>query len=417
MLRPTTTWMHRIQRAERPIPEGRSAGLDLPATPHTPAEQARGALQVQRALLELRAGRDVRIVGHDGQLTIAALDAIDPARLHDGCVAGSAVELLLSAQRAEALGQPVATAAAQARLAPAVPPPGHHPAAGRAAWRLAGIDAPSEPLGSGERVTLSERGDDAAAAALELARQARLQPALVVRHASVIGERSERIDVAADDVLAYPHLRGSLLERTGSARVALAGVPDAAFVAFRERFGDAEHAAVLIGSPDTREPVTVRLHSACFTGDLFGSLRCDCGEQLEGAVQRLLADGGGVILYLDQEGRGIGLGNKLRAYGLQAAGMDTIDADRQLGFGADGRDFTAARAMLSDLGISRVRLLTNNPAKVAALHADGLQVVERLPLSGSINPHNAQYLATKRDRAGHLPSVTAGDTLEPDPHG
>lgn len=409
--------MHRFQQADRPASRDRRAAPRHVAGKAARADQERGALQVQRAILELRAGRDVQIIGRDGRLTVAALDAIDPTRLQDGCVAGAPVELLLSAERAAALDQPVSSEAVLARLPPAVPPPSDHFTAGHAAWRLAGIDTPGEPLDDDEQLVLGERHDDASAAALELARQARLQPALVLRHASVLGERSERVDVTAADVQAYSERRGRFLDRTGSARVQLAGASDATFVAFRERFGDAEHAAIFIGSPDTDEAVTVRLHSACFTGDLFGSLRCDCGEQLKGAVQRLLDDGGGVILYLDQEGRGIGLGNKLRAYRLQAAGMDTIDADRQLGFGADGRDFTAARAMLTALGIDRVRLLTNNPAKVAALDAEGLQVVERLPLSGSINPHNAQYLATKRDRGGHLPSVTAGGTREPDSHG
>ena len=146
----------------------------------------------------------------------------------------------------------------------------------------------------------------------------------------------------------------------------------------------------------------VRLHSQCFTGDLIGSLRCDCGDQLRGAVRQIGAAGAGIILYLAQEGRGIGLVNKLRAYTLQDQGLDTFEANEQLGFDADERHYLVAAEMLRQLGFSRIRLLTNNPEKIAALQRSGIDVVERVPHVFPANGHNARYLATKASRGGHL---------------
>ena len=176
------------------------------------------------------------------------------------------------------------------------------------------------------------------------------------------------------------------------------------FVVFREKNTDFEHVAVIVGGPDFNgpDPVRVRLHSSCLTGDLFGSLRCDCGDQLRGTVQRLAREGGGIILYLSQEGRGIGIANKLRAYRLQDAGQDTLDANQSLGFRMDERHFEVAAAMLKSLGCTRIQLLTNNPAKIESLRAAGIDVVEREPVKGEVNPHNQQYLVTKMKRAGHL---------------
>jgi GTP cyclohydrolase II len=146
----------------------------------------------------------------------------------------------------------------------------------------------------------------------------------------------------------------------------------------------------------------IRLHSECLTGDVFGSLKCDCGPQLRVALQIIGANGGGVLLYLRQEGRGIGLANKIRAYALQDRGLDTVDANRRLGFADDERDYGVAAAMLRALGISEVRLLTNNPAKVAGLEAAGIKVAERVAHQMPANPHNADYLTAKRKRSGHL---------------
>lgn len=179
---------------------------------------------------------------------------------------------------------------------------------------------------------------------------------------------------------------------------------DSRFVVFREKDSDFEHVAVIVGNPDFngKEPVRVRLHSSCLTGDLFGSLRCDCGDQLRGTVQRLAKDGGGIVLYLSQEGRGIGIANKLRAYRRQDAGMDTLDANHALGFRMDERHFEVAAAMLKSLGCKHINLLTNNPAKIAALRDAGIDVVEREGVKGGVNAHNQRYLLTKMKRGGHL---------------
>ena len=172
-------------------------------------------------------------------------------------------------------------------------------------------------------------------------------------------------------------------------------------VAFRPAEGGPEHLALLIGRDATRAPVLTRLHSACLTGDVLGSLKCDCGPQLRAGIAAIAAAGGGILLYLQQEGRGIGLINKLRAYALQDQGFDTVDANLRLGFEPDERDFAVAATMLRLLGVDAVRLLTNNPDKVASLSAHGITVVERVAHAMPPNPHNADYLATKRDRSGH----------------
>lgn len=163
-----------------------------------------------------------------------------------------------------------------------------------------------------------------------------------------------------------------------------------------------EHLALTVGALDIERPVLARLHSECLTGDVFGSQRCDCGEQLAASLRELQARGSGVLLYLRQEGRGIGLANKIRAYALQERGYDTVEANLALGLPADGREYGEAAAILRDLGIRRVRLLTNNPAKIAGLERHGIAVVERLPLQVPPNPANARYLRTKREKLGHV---------------
>jgi GTP cyclohydrolase II len=198
------------------------------------------------------------------------------------------------------------------------------------------------------------------------------------------------------------------LKRTSQSRVPLADAEESRIALFRDEHGLGEHVAVVIGNPDLRGVVPVRLHSACLTGDLLGSLRCDCGEQLRSAVRRIAALGGGVLLYLDQEGRGIGLANKLRAYAIQDTGLDTVDADRHLGFHADERNYDVAAALLHELGITRIQLLTNNPQKISALQEHGVEVVGRLPLVASTNTHNERYLRAKRERAGHLAEDAGG---------
>jgi GTP cyclohydrolase II len=163
-----------------------------------------------------------------------------------------------------------------------------------------------------------------------------------------------------------------------------------------------EHVALVMGKVNDGEPVLLRVHSECLTGDGFGSLRCDCGPQLEAAMQKVALEGRGIILYLRQEGRGIGLLNKIRAYHLQDEGADTVEANEQLGFAPDLREYSMCEHMLQHLGVRTVRLMTNNPRKVAALEAHGVKVVERVPLMTGRNPHNEQYLATKQGKMGHM---------------
>ncbi len=185
-------------------------------------------------------------------------------------------------------------------------------------------------------------------------------------------------------------------------RVPLAEATDAEFVIFRGGDGLHDQVAIVIGEPNPHQPVLTRLHSACLTGDLFASLKCDCGDQLRMAVGEIAAAGSGVLLYLDQEGRGIGLLNKMRAYGLQELGHDTMDADAVLGYGPDERRYSVAGAMLALLGFRRITLMTNNPGKITALEDFGVDVVGHQRILGAVNPHNHNYLKTKARRAGHM---------------
>lgn len=183
--------------------------------------------------------------------------------------------------------------------------------------------------------------------------------------------------------------------------VDLAQPHESTLAAFRSTAGGPEHYALIIGNPQPGDTPLVRLHSECFTGDLLGSLKCDCGDQLRGAIARMAEDGAGVLLYLAQEGRGIGLMNKLRAYALQDKGFDTVEANERLGFEIDERAFAPAAAMLETLGFSTIRLLTNNPAKVDALEANGITVTERVAHAFAPNPHNLEYLRVKAEKTGH----------------
>jgi len=208
--------------------------------------------------------------------------------------------------------------------------------------------------------------------------------------------------VCADDVLASRRSSEVTLVPVVTARVPLALAEKTQIHVYRPEDGGSEHFAIVIGEPAPDQPVLARIHSSCFTGDLLESLRCDCGEQLYGALATIAENGTGILLYLTQEGRGIGLVNKLRAYHLQDWGFDTFEANEQLGFEADERGFSAAAQMLNDLGFSRVRLLTNNPRKVAALERCDITVEERVPHAFPANDHNETYLKTKARRGGHI---------------
>jgi GTP cyclohydrolase II len=233
---------------------------------------------------------------------------------------------------------------------------------------------------------------------VKLAKLAGLLPACVVRR----GITEDSMEIRASDIAFYDDEIVRTLSIVTRARVPLEGAEKAELVAFRAEDGLPEHYAIVINAPRTDKPVLARLHSECFTGDLLGSLKCDCGSQLRGAVEAISKAGGGVLLYLAQEGRGIGLINKLRAYRLQDQGFDTIEANERLGFGADERLYGIAAQMFKLLGYKSVRLLTNNPEKVTALKAAGVNVTARVRHAFPDNEHNRAYLKTKAEKAGHL---------------
>ncbi len=246
-----------------------------------------------------------------------------------------------------------------------------------------------------------------AEAAIDLAKAARLLPAALM--IALPADRDaltqwvdETFTLDCTGLAAHQRALAGSLKRVGSARVPLEGAEETEIIAFRPADGGKEHLAIVIGRPDPAQPVLIRLHSECFTGDLLGSLRCDCGDQLRGAIETIAKSGSGIVLYLAQEGRGIGLINKLRAYRLQDAGADTLEANQQLGFGADERVYQPAAEMLRQLGFTAVHLLTNNPEKLHGLEQCGIRVTERVPHVFPSNDHNAQYLITKARRFGHM---------------
>ncbi len=250
-----------------------------------------------------------------------------------------------------------------------------------------------------------------AAAAVTLSKLAQLLPAALTATLAPADEVSQTewlarhrhlLRVGVDAIADYARLAAVTLRPVSEARVPLLAAEDARVVGFRPADGSAEQFAILVGEPAAHQPALCRVHSECFTGDLLGSLRCDCGAQLQRALALMGAAGHGVLLYLAHEGRGIGLINKLRAYQLQDAGLDTLDANQHLGFEPDERSYRAAAVMLRHLGIHKVRLLTNNPGKVEALTREGIEVVERVAHATVPNRHNLGYLATKARRAGHL---------------
>jgi len=238
---------------------------------------------------------------------------------------------------------------------------------------------------------------EACIAALSLCRRAHLLPAALVLRLENVPAGLTQLSLDEVATLGAPVLR-----QVAGARVPLAVSSAGRVLVFRDDDGDEEHYAVEIGAPDRDKPVLARLHSACFTGDVIGSRKCDCGSQLQGALDAIGTAGAGVLLYLNQEGRGIGLANKMRAYSLQDQGFDTVEANHRLGFADDERDFTIGAQILQAMGFSKVRLMTNNPAKVARMQSCGLQVVERVPLQVGRTEDNSAYLDTKATKSGHL---------------
>ena len=383
-----------------PFPDAAPAPLPETSLPDAAALRLRS---VHRAVAELRRGTPVLL--QDAQLPSAHLIVLAAETAGAGGLAeltagaaGSPVLLVSSVRAASLLRHPVAPDSPVALRFPGLPDPD----------TLRGL---ADPTAEQPSLELQETAPPSlAAAALALAKLARLLPAVVAAPARADATEADParfglLAAAAADVLAYPAAAAAHLTRVADAHVPTEAAPDTRVVAFRTGEGGIEHLAILVGRPEDAppdRPPLVRAHSECFTGDLLGSLRCDCGPQLHTALRRMREEGAGAVLYLAQEGRGIGLVNKLRAYALQDRGLDTLDANRALGWEADERSFLVAATMLRQLGIPRVRLLTNNPDKVAGLLACGVDVVAREALVVPANGVNDHYLATKARRFGHL---------------
>lgn len=350
-------------------------------------------VKVDRAIAEFRAGRPVLL--RDGGRNALALSAeLAEERLVQGLneLAHGGGHLVLSGARLRRLG-----------------------AKGRSESGIFAL--PTIDLGRIETLALKidARMDAPIApasgldeAALELARLSLVLPAVIVapvNAADIAGE--PLVEVTVDAVNGYRAEQAASLKIVGRAPVPLEGAPETEFVVFRGGEGLRDQVAIIVGKPDLQAAVPVRLHSACLTGDLFGSLKCDCGDQLRETVQWMAENSGGILLYLDQEGRGNGISNKMRAYKLQSQGWDTYDADEVLGFDLDQRHFDFAATMLKQLGVSSVVALTNNPQKIGAIQAAGLEVAASQRVLGRPNAHNVRYLASKRDRAGHFIDMDA----------
>ena len=345
---------------------------------------------MRRAIAALRAGRPVRVDGSE-PVSVVAVETATP-ELFEFVDPQRKARLLISGERAAALSlanlkdaadpvQPVLIERSDwldAETALAIADPGR--------------DLDRGPVGPLHPIPCDCA--ESAKAALILARSAGLLPALWLIDADAAAASVSAEDIAREN-------RAPEVEIVARARLPLEELPETQIVAFRASDDGQEHVALVVGAFGGKPPL-VRLHSECLTGDVFGSLKCDCGPQLKEALRIIGEAGGGVLLYLRQEGRGIGLANKLRAYSLQDRGLDTVDANRRLGFADDERDYGHAAGMLRALGLDKVRLLTNNPNKVAGLEAAGIAVVDRVPHHMPANPHNADYLSTKRTKSGHL---------------
>lgn len=369
---------------------------DFPSGLNAPSPLA----SVERAAFELRCGRPVFVLdGTDQAAAVIATEMANEARIEGLAALGddSMPHVVLTHHRAETLKIRLYTPEIVR-----IPYPD---------WLTAGqirqLADPQYDLADPMRGPfLAEREEvgDAVKHSVKLAKISRILPSVLAKTVPTvqIGAHPEIVAVNAADIEAYDTRAASALKRVTAANVPLDGAENAKIIAFRPADGGIEHLAIVIGDPPAPGPALVRIHSECFTGDLIGSLKCDCGEQLKGAIHQIGAEGNGILLYLAQEGRGIGLINKLRAYALQDQGFDTVEANQRLGFEDDERVFLAAAEMLRQLGISKVRLLTNNPRKVSQLEEYGIEVPERVAHRFESNEHNERYLAIKGEKSGHI---------------
>lgn len=346
---------------------------------------------IARARTDLRLGLPVLLTGEDQTTAILAADGIVPERMRALLEHGSGV-LAVTKRRAETLN----ARAYDGDLARLV-----LPREVDAMW-IAAVADPKDDLAhpmKGPFLSIRDGKADFHRAALHLVKSARLLPAALVVDLDTSLEGLTTLELQGlSKALAAPISHSSVV--TGRVPMALASA--GRVHVFRPDDGDEDHVATEIGRPSRQAPVLVRLHSACFTGDVLGSLKCDCGAQLHSALALMGQEGQGVLLYLSQEGRGIGLANKMRAYSLQDQGFDTVEANHRLGFEDDERDFRTGADLLKRLGFSAVRLLTNNPAKVAMMETQGIKVVERVPLQVGRTPENTGYLDVKAKKSGHI---------------
>jgi GTP cyclohydrolase II len=386
-----------MNRLRRPDPANPKQP-EIPGTAALPDPDVLRLRNLHRAASDLRRGTPVLIVGAQPLIAVAAETAGPRGLAELAALSDEVPVLLLAPVRAAAIlrepiepGSPVVALRMETELL--------SPGPLRALADPTVLEVlPAEPV----RAPVPEL----ARAALTLAKLGRLLPTVLAApvRSDVAAEpgRFGLIAVLAADLRAYPVAAAAGLRQIASAHVPLEHAPDSRVIAFRTEGSAIEHLAIVVGHPEASSSPLVRIHSECFTGDLLGSLRCDCGTQLRGAIARMADEGAGVLLYLAQEGRNIGLINKLRAYNLQDQGLDTLDANRALGWEADERNFLIAATMLKALGVDRVRLLTNNPSKLEALAACGVEVVGREAHSFAPNGVNDHYLATKAERFGHL---------------
>ncbi|KMW58618.1 3,4-dihydroxy-2-butanone 4-phosphate synthase [Candidatus Rhodobacter oscarellae] len=344
-----------------------------------------------RARADLRMGLPVVLRSEEGLALAASAEVLTPERLGSMRAEGAPV-LAITARRAETL-KARAYDGDLARIAV--------PGTASVDW-IAQVADPADDMTApmkGPFETLRAGSPEPHRAAIALAKSARLLPAMVVAPTTAEHRQLTRIniDLASEALHAL-----SPLAPVVSGRVPLSVSEAGRVHVFRPDDGGEEHYVVEIGRPARDKPVLTRLHSACFTGDILGSLKCDCGPQLQAALQQMGTAGEGILLYLNQEGRGIGLANKMRAYSLQDQGFDTVEANHRLGFEDDERDFRIGADILKRLGFASVRLMTNNPAKTAMMEACGVGVVERVPLKVGLNPLNEKYLNTKAKKSGHI---------------
>jgi GTP cyclohydrolase II len=360
----------------------------------TPAER------LTRIRSDLRMGLPCLITQGDQQAVIVAVETVSQDRLDGLCDLFGAPELVLTSNRARAIMTPAASADLALDPVRIRPPEGAD-----TGWFRTHADSARDHhnIARGPLHVLRHGDRDLARFTLTLVKSTQLLPAVILfpllpGTASLEELSLARLDVAEGAALiaAQP-----ALSAVAASTFPLLAADRSRLHVFRDPTGAREHYALEIGTPDRSQPVLSRLHSACFTGDVLGSLKCDCGPQLQAALTQMGQEGAGVLLYLNQEGRGIGLANKMRVYDLQSQGFDTVEANHRLGFEDDERDFRVAAEMLRALGFTAVRLLTNNPAKVQVFRSQGIAITEQLPLRVGKNVHNSRYLATKALKSGH----------------